>query len=49
MTHADKRFCKCIYCREAWNVSKFQRVPWTGYVCPGCAAKDKKFRGGTNK
>lgn len=47
---------RCTKCKRAWNVSIYQKIPSSGYVCPHCAAtrhgmkdklassKDKKMK-----
>lgn len=34
---------KCVGCGLVWNVSIYQRIPPTGYICPHC---DSRLRAG---
>lgn len=33
---------KCTVCGYDWNVSPFQRIPQTGYICPACHGRMKR-------
>ena len=37
-----KRFAKCEYCGEVWNVGKYQKLPKEGYMCPHCREKERR-------
>ena len=30
---------KCVGCGLQWNVSIFQQIPRSGYICPHCESK----------
>ena len=30
---------RCVICGEMWNVSIYQSIPKTGYICPACTKK----------
>ena len=30
---------RCVICGEMWNVSIYQSIPKTGYICPVCTKK----------
>jgi hypothetical protein len=30
---------KCVGCGLVWNVSIYQPIPPTGYICPHCASR----------
>ena len=37
--HAGARYEMCRGCELVWNISKMQRVPEKGYLCPVCWSK----------
>lgn len=43
MTHNPKRWrpmtAKCVGCGLDWNVSIYQKIPRTGYICPHCESR----------
>lgn len=34
----------CKICFKPWNISKLQRVPKSGYICPHCRSKEQRKR-----
>lgn len=30
---------KCVGCGLDWNVSIYQKIPRTGYICPHCESR----------
>lgn len=30
---------KCVGCGLDWNVSIYQKIPCTGYICPHCESR----------
>ena len=30
---------KCVGCGLDWNVSIYQKIPHTGYICPHCESR----------
>jgi hypothetical protein len=44
------RMVLCLGCDKPWGISRFQKIPWTGYECPKCASKRKRApRNGRSK
>lgn len=37
-------YAKCNECFKIWNISKLQRVPKSGYICPHCWSKQQQKR-----
>lgn len=37
-------FATCKECGKTWNISKLQRVPKSGYICPHCRSKEQRKR-----
>lgn len=37
-------YATCKECGKAWNISKLQRVPKSGYICPHCWSKAQQKR-----
>ena len=37
-------FATCKECGKTWNISKLQRVPKSGYICPYCLSKQQHKR-----
>lgn len=33
---------KCNKCSKTWNISVFQQIPNSGYLCPYCKGKAKR-------
>lgn len=33
------RYISCVGCGTEWNVSIYQKIPRTGYICPHCESK----------
>ena len=39
-----ERFEKCKVCEKKWNISIFQEIPDTGYICKDCSNKMKRIK-----
>ncbi len=35
-------FAICSECGRKWNISAFQKIPKSGYICPYCRSKHRK-------
>ncbi|KPU42187.1 hypothetical protein OXPF_39660 [Oxobacter pfennigii] len=40
---------RCTCCKKHWNISIYQQVPKSGYVCPRCRSRKKESVKGGDK